>query len=226
MLQHIAIIMDGNGRWAQARGMSRSQGHEAGTRQIAVVAKAAIELGVKILTLYAFSTENWKRPSAEVNFLMGLISKYSYEQLGEMQKNGIRLNCMGRIEQLPALVRKSVHKIEEATANNSQLILNIALNYGGRAEICDAVNAILQDPDRPEQITETNFRKYLYVPDLPDPELLIRTGGELRISNFLLWQLSYSEIYVSEKYWPEFGDAELRQAVTEFQQRNRRYGGL
>jgi len=226
MLQHIAIIMDGNGRWAQARGLSRSQGHEAGSRQISVIAKAAAELGVKILTLYAFSTENWKRPAAEVNFLMGLISRYSDERLSEMQENGVRLRCMGRIDQLPALVRRSVHKTMQATAGNSRLILNIALNYGGRAEIVDAVNAILQEPRRAGRISEADFQRYLYAPELPDPELLIRTGGELRISNFLLWQLSYSEIYVSDKCWPDFGKEELLAALAEYESRSRRYGGL
>lgn len=226
MLHHIAIIMDGNGRWAEARGLTRSQGHEAGSKQISVIAKAAGELGVKVLTLYAFSTENWKRPLSEVNFLMGLISRYSRENLPEMMENGIRLRTIGRISELPSPARRSVERTVSATANNDRITLNLALNYGGRAEIVDAVNSLLKNNPGMSHVTEEELQRHLYAPDLPDPDLLIRTGGEYRISNFLLWQISYSELYVSDLCWPDFGAEELRKAAEAFAQRQRRFGGL
>jgi undecaprenyl diphosphate synthase len=226
MLHHIAIIMDGNGRWAEARGLPRTKGHEAGSQQISVVAKAAGELGVKVLTLYAFSTENWKRPISEVNFLMGLISRYSDEKLPEMMENGIRLRTIGRISALPAAARRSVEKTVAATANNNRITLNLALNYGGRAEIVDAVNSMLKNNPKLSKVTEEDLRWHLYAPDLPDPDLLIRTGGEFRVSNFLLWQISYTELYVSDVCWPDFGADELRKAAEAFARRQRRFGGL
>jgi undecaprenyl diphosphate synthase len=226
MLQHIAIIMDGNGRWAEARGLPRTKGHEAGSQQISVVAKAAGELGVKILTLYAFSTENWKRPPSEVNFLMNLITRYSDEKLPEMMENGIRLRTIGRISELPAAARRSVEKTVAATANNDRITLNLALNYGGRAEIVDAVNSLLKDDHQKGKVTEEDLQRHLYAPDLPDPDLLIRTGGEFRISNFLLWQISYTELYISNVCWPDFGAEELKKAAEAFTQRQRRFGGL
>ena len=226
MLQHIAIIMDGNGRWAETRGLPRTRGHEAGSQQISVIAKAAGELGVKVLTLYAFSTENWKRPLSEVNFLMRLITRYSSEKLPEMMENGIRLRTIGRISALPAAARRSVEKTIAATANNDRITLNLALNYGGRAEIVDAVNSLLKSDRKKGKVTEEELQRHLYAPDLPEPDLLIRTGGEFRISNFLLWQISYTELYVSDVCWPDFGAEELRQAVEAFTQRQRRFGGL
>ncbi len=226
MLHHIAIIMDGNGRWAEARGLPRSQGHEAGSQQISVIAKAAGELGVKVLTLYAFSTENWKRPLSEVNFLMGLISRYSAEKLPEMMENGIRLRTIGRISALPAAARRSVEKTIAATAGNDRITLNLALNYGGKAEIVDAINSLLKSDRKKNKVTEDDVQRHLYAPDLPDPDLLIRTGGEYRISNFLLWQISYTELYVSELCWPDFGREELFKAAEAFAQRQRRFGGL
>ncbi|MFA6931064.1 MAG: polyprenyl diphosphate synthase [Lentisphaeria bacterium] len=226
MLKHIAIIMDGNGRWAEARGLTRSQGHEAGSQQISVVSRAAAELGVKVLTLYAFSTENWKRPVSEINFLMGLISRYSIEKLPEMMENGIRLRTIGRLSELPFTSRRSVEKTVAATAGNERLTLNIALNYGGRAEIVDAVNSLLKSKRKNSKVSEQEFQQHLYAPDLPDPDLLIRTGGEYRLSNFLLWELSYTEFYVTNTCWPDFGAEELQKAIAAFTQRNRRFGAI
>ncbi len=225
MLNHIAIIMDGNGRWAEERGLTRSQGHQAGSEQISIVAKAAGELGVKVLTLYAFSTENWKRPLSEVNFLMGLISRYGKEKLPEMMENGIRLRAIGRISALPAAARRSVEETVAATAKNDRITLNLALNYGGRAEIVDAVNALLKKNPGKKKISEGDLQDHLYAPDLPDPDLLIRTGGDFRVSNFLLWQISYTEIYISDRCWPDFGAEELRAAAEDFARRQRRFGG-
>ncbi len=226
MLQHIAIIMDGNGRWAEARGLPRSKGHEAGSQQISIVAKAAVELGVKVLTLYAFSTENWKRPLSEVNFLMGLIRRYSSEKLPEMMENGIRLRTIGRTAALPAAARRSVEKTIAATAGNDRITLNLALNYGGRAEIVDAVNSLLKSNPKKRKVTEEDLQNHLYASDLPDPDLLIRTGGEFRISNFLLWQISYTELFVSDLCWPDFGREELFNAAEAYTRRQRRFGGL
>ena len=225
-MEHIAIIMDGNGRWAEARGLSRSDGHKAGADNISRIADAAREFGIKYLTLYAFSTENWKRPPAEVAFLMGLISEITEKQLPQMMKNNVRLRTIGRTQDLPLPARKSLLKCIEETKNNTGLTLNIALSYGGRAEITDAVNKILAEKKPGEKIDEKEFTKYLYAPDIPDPDLLIRTSGELRLSNFLLWQLSYSEIYVTETHWPDFDKEALQKALDSFGKRKRRFGGL
>ncbi len=225
-MEHIAIIMDGNGRWAEARGLTRSDGHKAGADNISRIADAARELGIKYLTLYAFSTENWKRPPAEVAFLMGLVSEITEKQLPEMMKNNVRLRTIGRTGDLPLPARKSLLKCIEETKNNTGLTINIALSYGGRAEITDAVNKILAEKKPGEKIDEKEFSKYLYAPDIPDPDLLIRTSGELRLSNFLLWQLSYSEIYVTETHWPDFDKEALQKALDSFGKRKRRFGGL
>ena len=225
-MEHIAIIMDGNGRWAEARGLSRSDGHKAGADNISRIADAAREFGIKYLTLYAFSTENWKRPPAEVAFLMGLVSEITEKQLPQMMKNNVRLRTIGRIQDLPLPARKSLLKCIEETQNNTGLTLNIALSYGGRAEITDAVNKILAEKKQGDKIDEKEFTKYLYAPDIPDPDLLIRTSGELRLSNFLLWQLSYSEIYVTSTHWPDFSKDDLQTAINSFGNRKRRFGGL
>ena len=226
MLQHIAIIMDGNGRWATQRGLSRSEGHLAGAKQISKVADAARELGIKYLTLYAFSTENWKRPEAEVTALMKLLRDFSISELPNMMKHNVRLRTIGRTRDLPLASRTALLKAIDMTKNNDGLTITIALSYGGRAEIVDAVNRILTERKASGPITEEEFRNYLYLPDVPDPDLMIRTGGNLRISNFLLWQLSYAELYVTPTYWPDFGAEELRQAVESFGGRERRFGGL
>ena len=225
-MEHIAIIMDGNGRWAESRGLTRSDGHKAGADNISRIADAARELGIKYLTLYAFSTENWKRPPAEVAFLMGLIPEVTGKQLPEMMKNNVRLRTIGRTNDLPLPARKSLLKCIEETKNNTGLTINIALSYGGRAEITDAVNKILAEKKPGEKIDEKEFAKYLYAPDIPDPDLLIRTSGELRLSTFLLWQLSYSEIYVTDTHWPDFDKEALQTAINSFGSRKRRFGGL
>ena len=197
--RHVAIIMDGNGRWAQQRGKIRTEGHLEGAKSITRMLEAAGNAGVEYITVYAFSTENWKRPPAEVSFLMNLIPKFCKDKLPDLMKNA---------------------------ANNNKLTFTIALNYGGRAEIIDAVNAILADKSRPadQKVTEEEFRNYLYAPDLPDPDLLIRTGGEMRISNFLLWELSYAELYVTDVLWPDFDEAEFQKALAAFGSRQRRFG--
>ena len=225
-VQHLAIIMDGNGRWATERGLSRSDGHRAGAKQIAKVVEAAREFGIKYLTVYAFSTENWKRPQDEVRVLMELISEFTTDLLPDMLKNNVRLRTIGRTNDLPLLSRMALQKAIDATAKNDGFTLNIALSYGGRAEIIDAMNKMLKERKSDEALTEDEFRNYLYAPDLPDPDMMIRTGGEMRISNFLLWQLSYAELYVTPVYWPDFGRDELAAALENFASRDRRFGGL
>ena len=225
-VQHLAIIMDGNGRWATERGLSRSDGHRAGAKQIAKVVEAAREFGIKYLTVYAFSTENWKRPQDEVRVLMELISEFTTDLLPDMLKNNVRLRTIGRTNDLPLLSRMALQKAIDATAKNDGFTLNIALSYGGRAEMIDAMNKMLKERKSDEALTEDEFRNYLYAPDLPDPDMMIRTGGEMRISNFLLWQLSYAELYVTPVYWPDFGRKELAAALENFAGRDRRFGGL
>ena len=227
MPQHIAIIMDGNGRWATERGLPRSEGHRAGARQLATVADAAARLGVQYLTLYAFSTENWRRPIAEVTALMGLLREFVDERLPELVERNIRLWTIGRTDDLPAPTRNALRKAIEATSHNTGITVTLALSYGGRAEITDAVTKLLAEragDTRP--VTEDDIRRHLYHPDLPDPELMIRTGGEHRLSNFLLWQLSYAELYVTPVYWPDFGEQQLREAIDAFSRRERRFGNV
>lgn len=221
--------MDGNGRWAERRGLPKVEGHRQGARQVTEVLKAAQEYGVEFLTLYAFSTENWKRPVAEVTALMGLLEEFIDDKLSELMKNGIRLRTIGRTEDLfPGARKKLLHAIEMTEKNNGGT-LNLALNYGGRAEIVDAVNKMAAEMTekggRFPKVTEESFRNYLYAPDIPDPDLLIRTSGELRLSNFLLWELSYSEMYVTDTLWPDFGKKEFGEALEAYGQRDRRFGG-
>lgn len=228
-VRHVAIIMDGNGRWAERRGLPKVEGHRQGARQVTEVLKAAQEYGVEFLTLYAFSTENWKRPVAEVTALMGLLEEFIDDKLPELMKNGIRLRTIGRTEELfPGARKKLLHAIEMTEKNNGGT-LNLALNYGGRAEIVDAVNKMAAEMTekggRFPKVTEESFRNYLYAPDIPDPDLLIRTSGELRLSNFLLWELSYSEMYVTDTLWPDFGKKEFEEALEAYGQRDRRFGG-
>ncbi|MBR2373658.1 MAG: di-trans,poly-cis-decaprenylcistransferase [Lentisphaeria bacterium] len=225
MVEHLAIIMDGNGRWAEARGLSRSDGHRAGARQIGVAARAAMKAGIKYLTLYAFSTENWKRPQDEVGVLMGLIQEFASSELPAMMRDGVRLRTIGRTGDLPLAARTALRYAIEKTAANDKLTINIALSYGGRAEIVDAVNKIIAEK-RTDPVSEQDFISYLYAPDIPDPDLLIRTSGELRLSNFLLWELSYSEIYVTDTYWPDFNEETLQKALDSYSGRKRRFGGL
>ena len=228
-VRHVAIIREGNGRWAERRGLPKVEGHRQGARQVTEVLKAAQEYGVEFLTLYAFSTENWKRPVAEVTALMGLLEEFIDDKLPELMKNGIRLRTIGRTEDLfPGARKKLLHAIEMTEKNNGGT-LNLALNYGGRAEIVDAVNKMAAEMTekggRFPKVTEESFRNYLYASDIPDPDLLIRTSGELRLSNFLLWELSYSEMYVTDTLWPDFGKKEFGEALEAYGQRDRRFGG-
>ena len=228
-VRHVAIIMDGNGRWAERRGLPKVEGHRPGARQVTEVLKAAQEYGVEFLTLYAFSTENWKRPVAEVTALMGLLEEFIDDKLPELMKNGIRLRTIGRTEDLFTGARKKLLHAIEMTEKNNGGTLNLALNYGGRAEIVDAVNKMAAEMTekggRFPKVTEESFRNYLYASDIPDPDLLIRTSGELRLSNFLLWELSYSEMYVTDTLWPDFGKKEFGEALEAYGQRDRRFGG-
>lgn len=226
---HVAVIMDGNGRWASQRGLPRIAGHSAGAKSVEEVIKAAKESGVKILTLYAFSTENWKRPKYEVDALFKLLENYIDSQTDMLVKNDIRLSVVGRIEGLPDGVQRKLKSTMDKTRAGSSLLLNLALNYGARTEIVDAVRAVAKDcasgKINPDEIDEKAFSGYLYTKDLPDPDLLIRTSGEMRLSNFLLWQLSYSELYISKKLWPDFKKSDFVKALNEYQNRQRRYGG-
>ena len=226
MIKHIAIIMDGNGRWATERGLSRSEGHLAGAKNIGKVVDAAAAMGIESLTLYAFSTENWKRPEEEVSALMKILKDFAISELPAMMKNGVRLRTIGRTSDLPLPARAALLKAIDMTKNNAIFTVNIALSYGGRAEIVDAVNKILKERQSEEPITEEEFRNYLYLPDMPDPDLLIRTGGNLRVSNFLLWQASYAEMYFPQTMWPDFREEEFDKALEVYAQRERRYGLL
>ena len=227
---HIAIIMDGNGRWARKRGLPRVAGHRAGINAVREVVEASAELGIHVLTLYAFSVENWKRPQTEVSTLMQLLKEYLNKELDNIHKNNIRFRTLGRTDQLDASVRRELDKGIARTSSNTGMIFNVALNYGGRAEIVDAVNQILRNGGSTAAanggITETQFAEHLYTAGLPDPDLLIRTSGELRISNFLLWQIAYAEIWVTDTLWPDFGKQHLYEAIIAFHKRERRYGGL
>jgi undecaprenyl diphosphate synthase len=229
--EHIAIIMDGNGRWANRRSLPRVAGHKAGIGPVRGTVESCARLGIKVLTLYAFSVENWKRPRAEVETLWRLLRFYLRRELPDLQKNDIRLEAIGRLDALPAPVRSELEAAVEATALNRGLLVNLAINYGGRAELVDAVNAILETARRDGKLSglrldEQMISENLYTSATPDPDLLIRTSGEMRISNFLLWQIAYAELYVTETLWPDFKRTDLLQAVLEYQKRDRRYGGL
>ena len=229
--RHIAIIMDGNGRWARKRNLPRIAGHKAGVAPVRMAVETCAQLGVEALTLYAFSAENWKRPRTEVDMLWRLLRFYLRRELAELDRNGIRLQASGRIDALPGRVQDELAYVEKATAQNNRMRLNLAINYSGRAEIVDAVNAIIQRA-RLEgklsslQIDEETLSRNLYSPDLPDPDLLIRTSGEMRVSNFLLWEIAYAELFVTETFWPDFNRSELLTAILDYQKRDRRFGGL
>jgi undecaprenyl diphosphate synthase len=230
MPTHIAIIMDGNGRWAKERGLSVHHGHQAGREAVKRTIKASLQLGIPYLTVYAFSTENWRRPASEVNFLMKLLEQALEDELAELKRTGVRVRVIGRLDKkLPeALVRKVQRAIEE-TKHNRKLTFTVALNYGGRAEIIDAVRRLAYEAAAgrldPHSINEENFHKFLYTNGTPDPDLVIRTGGEMRLSNFLLWQLAYAEFISTPIYWPDFDRRELIRAIVEYQRRERRFGG-
>jgi undecaprenyl diphosphate synthase len=227
--RHVAVIMDGNGRWAQKRHLPRIAGHRSGTQSARTTIETCARLKIEALTLYAFSVENWRRPKAEIDFLMQLLREYLRKEMPLLQKNNIRVRFLGRIDELPAGVQNDVRDAMEKTAGNKGMVLCVALNYGGRAEIVDAMNAILAQRNghgSSHKVTEDQLSRHLYTDGLPDPDLLIRTSGEMRVSNFLLWQIAYAEIYVTETLWPDFSRARLLEALVDFQKRERRYGGL
>ncbi|MCG2712202.1 MAG: isoprenyl transferase [Candidatus Omnitrophica bacterium] len=228
--EHIAIIMDGNGRWAKAKKLPRIAGHRKGAEVVKSIVKCCDDLGVGFLTLYTFSTENWKRPEKEINFLMGLLSWFLEKEISNLKKNNARFLTIGNIEKLPKKAREVIARAKEQTKSNTGLNLILALNYGARFEIIEAVKSICGDiKDKRLYAAELNeeiFSGYLNTAGIPDPDLLIRTSGEMRLSNFLLWQLSYSELYVTDKLWPDFNEAELKKAIDIFQERKRRFGGI
>ena len=227
---HIAVIMDGNGRWAAQRHLPRVEGHRAGIDAVRDTVETGARLGIRVLTLYAFSVENWKRPASEVGTLMGLLKRYLRMELDTLLKNNIRFQVIGRMGDLPRDVQEELQRGIERTRERTGLLFNIALNYGGRAEITDAVRALVADTVRtgrdPSSIEEHDLAARLYTAGQPDPDLLIRTSGELRISNFLLWQIAYAEIWVTDVLWPDFRRRHLLQAVADYQKRERRYGGI
>jgi undecaprenyl diphosphate synthase len=226
--RHVAIIMDGNGRWAEGRGLSRIEGHRAGLESVRDVVRAAHELGVRWLTLYAFSLENWNRPKQEVDELMRLLERYLELEIDEVHRNGIQVRAIGRVERLAASVRSQIEDAVARTRANREMTLVFAVSYGGRAEIVDAARRLLRDAESgkvdPERLDEKTFAAYLYDPELPDPDLLIRTGAESRVSNFLLWQIAYTELYTTPAMWPEFRKEHLVQAIVDYQARERRFG--
>jgi undecaprenyl diphosphate synthase len=221
---HLAIIMDGNGRWAQARGLPRLAGHRAGTENLRRVLRACKDFGVKVLTIYAFSTENWRRPNEEVNGLMTILDHYIVREMRALDKEGVQIRHVGRMDGVASSLQQKIKQAIELTKDNTTLILNVAFNYGGRQEILDAVRALIADRVAPEDVDEALFSRYLYTGDLPDPDLIIRTSGEVRISNFLLWQGAYAELYSTPIFWPDFDEDELRKALEHYAHRERRFG--
>ena len=228
--KHIAVIMDGNGRWARQRGWPRSRGHLEGANSAKECVETCLDLGVEYLTLFAFSTENWRRPKEEVDTLMGLLQKFLKDYTADLRKRSVKLQAIGRLNEMPPGVQKQIRESIEATATGQNLTTILAVNYSGRAEIVDAVKRIVEEVVAgrlaKDQIDAEIFEQSLYTHNFPDPDLFIRTSGEMRISNFLLWQLSYTEIYVTQKLWPDFRREDLLEAVKEFGRRNRRYGGV
>jgi len=228
--RHVAVIMDGNGRWARERGLPRTEGHRRGAEAVQRSVEACVELGVEFLTLYAFSSENWKRPKSEIQALMTLLDRFLRTKLDDMLKQNVRFQAIGRLTDLPGSCQESLHRAIERTATNTGLTLILALSYGGREEIVDGVKSLLRHVQEghldPAMITPEVFSKHLYTRYWPDPDLLIRTSGELRLSNFLLWQLSYAEFWVTAKLWPDFGKADLGGAFAAFARRERRFGGI
>jgi undecaprenyl diphosphate synthase len=224
--QHVAIIMDGNGRWAIKRGLPRLAGHKAGTDNLRRIIEASVEFGVKYLTIYAFSTENWGRPSEEVEGLLRILEDVIDRELNELNKQGVQVKHIGRLERLSPQLQKKVMDAVELTRNNDRLILCVAWNYGGRDEIVYSIQHMLKDGINPDDVTPELVSKYLFTAGIPDPDLVIRTSGELRISNFLIWQTAYSEWYITPTFWPDFGKEEYHKALEEFGQRDRRYGAV
>jgi undecaprenyl diphosphate synthase len=224
--KHVAMIMDGNGRWASARGLPRLAGHRAGTENLRAIITASVELGIQYLTIYAFSTENWGRPEDEVSGLMFILADVIDRELAELHEQGVQLRHIGRLERLDPVLRQKVVNAVEKTKNNDRLILSVAFNYGGRDEIICAIREMVTDGIKPEDINEDVLARYLFTAGVPDPDLIIRTSGEMRLSNFLIWQAAYAEWYVTPTLWPDFGKEELSKAIADFAMRDRRYGRL
>ena len=227
---HIAIIMDGNGRWAKEKGQIRLKGHQAGMESLREIVRACSDMGVKVLTVYAFSTENWKRPIEEVSGIFALLVRYVAKELKELKENNVQIRMLGDIDPLPADAKKAAQEAVDSTKDNTGLVFCIAINYGGRAEIVRAAKLLAKQAAEgqlePDKIDEAAFASHLYTADLPDPDLIIRTGGEMRLSNFLTWQSAYSELYVTDTYWPDFTPDKLKEAIEAFNGRDRRYGGI
>lgn len=227
--RHVAVIMDGNGRWAQQRHLPRAAGHRSGTKTARSTIETCARLSIEALTLYAFSVENWRRPKTETDFLMQLLREYLRREMPLIQRNNIRMRFLGRTNELPKGVQDDMRDATERTSGNHGMVLCVAMNYGGRAEIVDAMNAIVAEHNGhagQAEITEESVARHMYTSGLPDPDLLIRTSGEMRVSNFLLWQIAYAEIFVTETLWPDFNRARLFESLIEFQKRERRYGGI
>ena len=223
---HIAIIMDGNGRWARKRHLPRIEGHRQGSRSLKEAIKACMELGVRYLTVYAFSTENWKRPKEEVSFLMNLLSSAIEKEIEELDSNNITIRFLGRLSMLPQKLQDKIRSAENRTKNNTRMNLNVMLSYGGRAEIVDAIKSIVKNNVKSDKIDECLVSRSLYTGGMPDPDLLIRTAGEMRISNFMLWQMAYTELWITEVLWPDFKKKHLLEAVESYNKRIRKFGGL
>jgi undecaprenyl diphosphate synthase len=224
--RHVAIIMDGNGRWANERGLPRLFGHRAGTDNVRTVLKASVELGIRYLTIYAFSTENWNRPADEVSGLFGIMAEVIKSETAELHQNGVCVRHVGRSEGLPEALVQAIREATALTRDNNRLILNVAFNYGGRAELVDAIRRLIRDGVSAEAVDEALIGKYLYTGGQPDPDLIVRTAGEMRLSNFLLWQSAYAEYYSTPTYWPDFDREELRRALYSYAGRQRRYGSV
>lgn len=224
--RHVAIIMDGNGRWATARGLPRLHGHRAGTDNVREILEASVEFGIQYLTIYAFSTENWARPPDEVNGLFDIMAEVIRDETEELHRNGVCVRHIGRADGLPASLATAIAEATALTRANRRIILNVAFNYGGRAELVDAVRRIIRDGIAPAEVTEELIGRYLYTGGQPDPDLIIRTAGEMRLSNFLIWQSAYAEYYSTATYWPDFGREELRQALAAYAQRQRKFGSV
>jgi len=227
--RHVAVIMDGNGRWAGERNLPRAAGHRAGIGSVREIVEISARLGLQVLTLYAFSVENWKRPRSEIRTLMSLLKKYVRAELENIHKNKIRFQTIGRVQELEPSVQRELERAIRKTRDNTGMILNVALNYGGRAELVDTFNRLHAELDHNGHrtpISEETISRFLYTSGIPDPDLLIRTSGEMRISNFLLWQIAYSEIWITPTYWPDFRRKHLFEAILEYQKRERRYGGI
>jgi undecaprenyl diphosphate synthase len=223
---HLAIIMDGNGRWAKDRGLPRLAGHRAGTENLRRILRACVDLGIKVLTIYAFSTENWERPPSEVRGLMNIMERVIDRELDELHANGVQIRHLGRLDEISDRLQRKIQRALDLTAHNDRLILNVALNYGGRKEIVDAVQRMIADNVVASQVDESLLSRYLYTGGLPDPDLIVRTSGEFRVSNFLIWQGAYAEYYATPTYWPDFNQDELIKALEHYSQRERRFGGL